>query len=204
MIIDMGELSAADAYFAMTQTVMPRPVAWVLSTNENGSFNLAPFSFFNAINSDPPLLVYSVGVQPDGSPKDTVVNIAARPEFVVNIASVGQLHELNQTSATLPYGESEVEANQIALADVEGFSLPRIAGSKIAMMCSRHQIQTIGNKGQSLIFGEIKSIDLDDQCAEITDKGRLKVHADRVEPLARLGAGEYASFGEILEASRPD
>jgi flavin reductase (DIM6/NTAB) family NADH-FMN oxidoreductase RutF len=204
MIINVGEQSAADAYFTMTQTVMPRPVAWVLSENEDHSFNLAPFSFFNAINSDPPLVVFSVGMQPDGTSKDTVVNVQARPEFVINIASVGQLPALNETSATLPYGESEIEANQIALADVDGFSLPRVADSKIAMMCNTYEIQTIGNKNQSLVFAEIQSIYLDPQCAEITDKGRLKVYADRIEPLARLGAGEYASFGEVLQAKRPD
>jgi len=204
MIINMGELSAPDAYFTMTQTVLPRPVAWALTVNHSGSYNLAPFSYFNAVNSDPPLLMFSVGLKDNGDLKDTIINIQARPEFVVNIASVSQLPELNASSATLPYDVSEIDTNQIELAQVEGFTLPRVAQSKIAMMCRCSEIQTIGNKGQSLVFGEIEAIYLDDQCAEITDKGRLKVFADRVEPLSRLGAGEYASFGKILVAKRPD
>ena len=204
MIIDMGQLSAPDAYFAMTQTVLPRPVAWALTVNEDSTYNLAPFSFFNAISSDPPLIMFSVGLQTDGSAKDTLANITARQDFVVNIASVGQLPVLNATSATLPYGVSEVSTNNIQLTEQDGFSLPRVAESKIAMMCRRYQIQEIGNKKQALVFGEITQLFIADDCAEINEKGRLKVYADRVEPLARLGAGEYASFGEILEAKRPD
>jgi len=204
MIIDMAELSAPDAYFTMTQTVMPRPIAWVLSENADQSFNLAPFSYFNAVASDPPLLMFSIGVQPDGSTKDTLVNVQERKAFVVNIASVSQLPDLNQTSATLPYGQSEVDTNEIATETMGGFRIPRVADCKVAMCCETYQIQTIGNRNQSLVFGEIKSIWIDDECAETTEKGRLKILADKIEPLARLGAGEYASFGNILTAKRPD
>ncbi|MGI9316146.1 MAG: flavin reductase family protein [bacterium] len=197
-------MSPADAYFTMTQTVIPRPICWALSINQDSSFNLAPFSYFNAVASDPPLVIFSVGLQPDGEYKDTLTNIQERPDFVVNIASVDQLPVLNQTSATLPYGQSEVDASQIELAEMDGFSLPRVAGCKLAMMCERYHIQTIGNREQSLIFGEIKSIYVDDRCVEINDKGRLKIFADRIKPLARLGAGEYVTFGDILQAKRPD
>lgn len=204
MMINIGEMSPPDAYFTLTQAVLPRPICWALSANQDSSFNLAPFSYFNAVASDPPLIMFSVGLQPDGSDKDTLTNIEQRPEFVVNIASVDQLAVLNQTSATLPYGSSEIDAGQIELAEVEGFSMPRVADCKLAMMCERYHIQTIGNRKQSLIFGQIKSIYVEDGCAEITDKGRLKIYADRIKPLARLGAGEYVDFGDILEAKRPD
>jgi flavin reductase (DIM6/NTAB) family NADH-FMN oxidoreductase RutF len=70
-------------------------------------------------------------------------------------------------------------------------------------MCERHQTQPIGNKGQTLLFGEVKEIYLDDDCANVSGRGRLKVLAEKINPLARLGAGEYASFGEILTATRP-
>ena len=204
MIIDMAELSAPDAYFTMTQSVLPRPIAWVLSVNQDNSYNLAPFSYFNAVASDPPLIMFSIGLQPDGGAKDTLVNVKTRNQFVVNIASVSQLGALNQTSASLPYGSSEVESNQIATALMGDFPVPRVADCKIALCCETYEIQTIGNRDQSLVFGEIKSIWIDDDCAIINDKGRLKILAANIEPLARLGAGEYASFGEILSAKRPD
>ena len=204
MQINMAELSAADAYFTMTQSIMPRPIAWVISENEDNSLNLAPFSYFNAVASDPPLIMFSVGVQPDGTKKDTLRNIEDRDQFVVNIASVSQLPDLNQTSATLPYGTSELEENGIKTTEIEGFSLPRVAQCKLAMCCTTYEIKTIGNNHQSLIFGEVQSIWIDDDCAGINEKGRLKIDADKIEPLARLGAGEYASFGQILTAKRPD
>ncbi len=84
-----------------------------------------------------------------------------------------------------------------------GESVDQCLDCKIALMCERHQIQAIGNKGQTLLFAEVKEINLADDCAEVNEKGRLKVFADNVQPLARLGAGEYGSFGDILNAARP-
>jgi len=188
MQIKLDELSVPMTYFTMTQTVMPRPIAWILSENEDAGFNLAPFSYFNAVCSDPPLVMVSIGRQDDGSEKDTLRNIKARSQFVIHIASSSQLAELNQSSATLPPGESEVLANQLQTTSVAGFHVPRLSDCKIAFMCERYQVQIIGNNQQSLLFGEIREIYLDDDCVEVNDKGRLKVLAERVQPLARLGA----------------
>ena len=204
MLIELGDMKPQEAYFLMTQSVIPRPICWALTANHDDSLNLAPFSYFNAVASDPPTVVFSIGLQPDGSDKDTLTNIEARPGFVINIASDSQLADLNQTSATLPYGTSEVTENDIALAEVEGFTMPRIADCKLAMMCERLHVQLVGNSKQSLVFAEIKSIYVADDCVEITNKGRTRILAERIRPLARLGAGEYATFGEILNAKRPD
>ena len=203
MLIDLQELSAPQVYFTMTQTVLPRPVAWVLSENENSSYNLAPFSYFNAICSDPPLIMFSVGLQEDGSLKDTLANVMERPEFVVHIASCDQLADLNQSSATLPPGISEVTAGGLGTCEVEGYRLPRLRDCKIAFMCNVYKIDKIGNNNQHLIFGEISKVHVDDNCTEINEKGRLQINADAIQPLARLGASQYASFGEVLHASRP-
>jgi len=204
MQIKLDELSNTQTYFTMTQTVVPRPIAWILSENEGGDYNLAPFSYFNAVCSDPPLLMVSFVRQPDGSEKDTLRNIRARGEFVIHIASCEQLTVLNQTSASLPPGESEVTANNLETTPVEGFRMPRLADCKVAFMCERYDIQEIGNSGQGLLFAEIKEIYLDDDCISVNEKGRRKIHADRIQPLARLGASEYVSFGEILSAVRPE
>ena len=203
MQIKLDELSVPMTYFTMTQTVMPRPIAWILSENEDAGFNLAPFSYFNAVCSDPPLVMVSIGTQDDGREKDTLRNIKARSQFVIHIASSSQLPKLNQSSATLPPGESEVLANQLQTTPVEGFHMPRLSDCKIALMCERYQVQTIGNDQQSLLFAEIREIYIDDDCVEVNDKGRLKVLAERVQPLARLGASEYASFGDVLVVRRP-
>ena len=203
MLINLQELSTPQVYFTMTQTVVPRPVAWVLSENENSSYNLAPFSYFNAVSSDPPLIMFSVGLQEDGSLKDTLANVMERPEFVVHIASCDQLADLNQSSATLPRGVSEVTAGGLGTSEVEGYRLPRLSDCKIAFMCKVYKIDKIGNNNQHLIFGEISKVHVDDNCTEINEKGRLQINADAIQPLARLGASQYASFGEVLRASRP-
>jgi len=203
MLVNLSEFSRPDAYFAMTQTVLPRPVAWVLSENDNGSYNLAPYSFFNAVSSDPPLLMFSVGLQDDGTYKDSLANVRERPEFVVHIASSSQLPDLNLSSATLPPGVSEVTAGNLSLSEVEGFNMPRLTDCKVAFMCHVHKIDRIGNNDQNLVFGEIDGVYLDDGCAAYNEKGRLIVNADVIQPLSRLGASQYASFGEILTAVRP-
>jgi flavin reductase (DIM6/NTAB) family NADH-FMN oxidoreductase RutF len=203
MQIKLGGLSVSQTYFTMTQTIMPRPIAWVLSENEDASLNLAPFSYFNAVCTDPPLVMVSINLQDDGSEKDTLRNIRERSQFVIHIASSDQLDVLNQSSATLAPGESEVNASGLATTVFQGYHMPRLNDCKIALMCERNQTQPIGNKGQTLLFAEVKEIYLADDCAEVNEKGRLKVYADKVQPLARLGGGEYASFGEILKATRP-
>jgi flavin reductase (DIM6/NTAB) family NADH-FMN oxidoreductase RutF len=203
MLIDLEQLSTPQVYFTMTQAVMPRPVAWVLSENKNGSYNLAPFSYFNAVSSDPPLVIISIGLQDDGTLKDTLANVMDRPELVIHIASCDQLPDLNLSSATLPPGESEVAAGNLETTAVEDFHLPRLTQSKIAFMSRIHKIEKIGNNNQHIVFAEIRKIYVADEATEINEKGRLQIKADVVEPLARLGASQYASFGEILVAKRP-
>ena len=203
MQISLKQQSTAQTYFTMTQTVVPRPIAWLLTENDDAGFNLAPFSYFNAVCSDPPLLMVSIGKQDNGSDKDSIRNVRERSEFVIHIASCDQLSELNQSSATLPPGESEVEANQLDLTRVDGFHMPRLSDCKIAFFCERYDIQVIGNNQQSLLFAEPKEIYVADDCVEINEQGRLKILADKVQPLSRLGASQYSSFGDVISASRP-
>ncbi len=203
MLINLSGLSTPDVYFTMTQTILPRPIAWVLSENANGSLNLAPFSYFNAVSSDPPMVMFSIGLQDDGSFKDTLTNLTERPEMVIHIASCHQLADLNLSSATLPPGVSEVQAGELDTAAVDGFRLPRLSDCRIAFMSRVDSIQRIGNNRQHIVFAEIHSVHVSDDCVQRDEHGRLVVLADRIEPLARLGASQYAAFGDIMTAKRP-
>lgn len=203
MEIDLSGVSPTRTYFLMTQTLIPRPVAWVLSENDAGAFNLAPYSYFTGICSSPPLILISVGKKPDGSPKDTRYNIEQRPDFVVHVAGCQQLEPLNASSETLPPEVSEVEKLGLRTVPFPGSPLPRLADCQIAYHCRLHQLTEIGNGPQTLLFGEIRSIYLADEVVSTDEKGRLKVHADRVDPIARLGAGEYSGIGEITKLQRP-
>jgi len=116
MIIDFSNYSASQRYHLMTQTIIPRPIAWALTAsnlnslplNNNNEINLAPFSYFTAVSSEPAILMISVGKKPNGDAKDTLVNVLKNKKMVIHIASEQQAELVTQTAATLPYGQSEL------------------------------------------------------------------------------------------------
>lgn len=203
MEIDLKQLSPIQTYFLMTQTLVPRPIAWVLSENRDGRFNVAPYSYFTGICSSPPLILISIGKKPDGTPKDTHVNIAERADFVVHIVGNELLEPMNASSETLPADVSEVDLLGLEVERFPGSRLPRLVGCDVAYSCHLHQKLEIGNGPQTLIFGQIDTIYVADKVITVDEKGRMKVHADRLNPVARLGAAEYATLGEIKLLSRP-
>ena len=157
MLIDCNQSSRDQIYFLMIQLVIPRPIAWVLSGNANGTYNLAPFSFFNAITSNPPILMLSVSWKDEAAHKDTWVNISERNHFVVHVPSSGQVHDVSDSSSVLPYGVSETDKFSIPLEKVEGWPLPRVKNAKVAFLCEKYAIHEIGNDPQGLILGKIQS-----------------------------------------------
>ena len=203
MIIDFAELASPDIYQCLTQTIIPRPVAWVLSENPGGDYNLAPFSFFTAITSNPPLIMISVGRKPEGEFKDTRVNIEARGHFVVHIAHRELAAEMTETSRTLPLGVSELDNVNLKTTAFEGFTLPRLADCRVALACTLYEIQEIGPGPQSLIFGQVQKLHVADAAVTRDSKGRFKVDARAIDPIGRLGASEYTSFGELITIPRP-
>lgn len=203
MDIDFAGLTGADIYHCMTQTLIPRPVAWVLSENAAGDYNLAPFSYFTAVSGSPPLIMISVGPKPDGTFKDTRMNIEARGHFVINLAHRELAGAMNETARSLPYGESELDAGGLGLAPFEGFFLPRLSRSRVAMACRLYELKEIGPHRQALIFGEVERLHVDDNAIERTTDGRLKISAAVLDPVARLGADEYGTLGEVLTIPRP-
>lgn len=203
MNIELSALSSSDIYHLMTQTIIPRPIAWVLSENDNKSLNLAPFSYFNAIASDPPLCVLSMGKKPSGDAKDTTTNLSMGSYCVVNIAPSSMAKEVTASAATLDYGVSEIEQYNIQLSEHAEWRLPRVADCPIAFYCKVYQTQEIGNAPQQLVFVEILSVYIDEGVFSEDDKGRFRIDALKVDPLARLGANQYASLGQVLDNKRP-
>ena len=203
MFLDLKDQSPAQIYHSMTQTLIPRPVAWVLSENPDGNYNLAPFSYFTAVTSDPPLILISVGKKPDGELKDTRSNILARRHFTVHIGHSAQAEAMTESARTLPHGESELDTTELQTVPFEGSPVPRLQDCRIAMACELYQVQEIGPKAQALIFAQVHRIYVDDDVVEVDDQGRFRVDALKVDPLARLGANEYATLGQLLYVPRP-
>ncbi|MGB3727254.1 MAG: flavin reductase family protein [Glaciecola sp.] len=202
MHIDLSSLSSNNVYHLMTQTIIPRPIAWVLSANNNESLNLAPFSYFNAVCSSPPLMMLSMGKKPSGDGKDTVTNLQVGAHCVVHIAHAEQADIVTATAATLDYGTSEVIENDIEMTHASAWPLPRVKSCPIAYLCKVHSVQEIGNAPQTLIFVEALEAYIDDN-ASTTHNERLSVDALTINPLARLGAAQYANLGTTFSKTRP-
>jgi flavin reductase (DIM6/NTAB) family NADH-FMN oxidoreductase RutF len=203
MNFDFSAFSANQRYHLMTQTIIPRPIAWALTDSGNGSFNLAPFSYFTAVSSAPPILMLSVGKKPNGDDKDTLANIIKNEKVVIHIASEQHASLVTQTAQTLAHGESELTDAEIETTEFANFSLPRIAQCDIAYGCELYEIKPLGDVPQSLIFVEVKQVYINDKVVDVDEKQRIKVHADRIQPLARLGGAEYATINSPFEISRP-
>lgn len=201
MLIDCAKQSAEANYFTLIQTVIPRPIAWVLSDNGNGAYNLAPFSFFNVVCANPPIVMLSVGWKDEATRKDTWVNIEERSSFVVHLPSVQDIQDVASSAASLAHGDSEVNSIKRTLEQVEAQRLPRLSGSKIALFCERYSITELGEDKQAMILGRITHIWFDDSVAD-TSKGRLTIDAKKLDPLGRLGGAQYAGLGEILAMKR--
>lgn len=210
MIINFSEYSATQRYHLMTQTIIPRPIAWALTCSSDDmatqvNLNLAPFSYFTAISSDPALLMISVGKKPNGDQKDTLTNILKNKKMVIHIANESQAEAVTQSAASLEHGESELalfDNETLNTVSFDGFELPRLAQCDIAYGCELFEIKEIGDVPQTLIFVEVKQLYVSPKVTTDTD-GRLKIHADIVKPLARLGASEYSGITQPFKKARP-
>lgn len=203
MNIDLSSCSPKEIYSTMIQCIVPRPIAWVLSDNGDTTHNLAPFSYFNGVCSQPPILSISVGKKRDGSKKDTWKNIEERSHFVVHLARSKQAAAVSATAASLPFGTSEITENHLEITQDSEWSLPRLIEAPIAMLCQLHQVVEVGATPQGLILGRIEQIYLADNIVVESGENGLKLEATAIDPLARLGGDDYASIGPAFTVSRP-
>ncbi|MDA1065532.1 MAG: flavin reductase family protein [Verrucomicrobia bacterium] len=182
---------------------MPRPVAWVLSQNANGSHNLAPFSFFNGVCGTPPIVSIAAGRKEDGSQKDTWKNIEERSDFVIHIPHREMAEAVSGSAASLDEGISEVDFLKLETEPVEGWPLPRLKDPRIAFLCERFAIHEVGEGPRGLILGKVLAAYINDGIAT-TKNNRLKIDAKALDPIARLGGNDYSTIGDIITVVRPD
>lgn len=204
MILQPENMAPVDIYHALTQIIIPRPVAWLLTPDDDqaSQFNLAPFSFFNVVCSDPPILMLSMGNKTSGEAKDSVRNLTHRQRGVVHIATDSQAQWVTDSAQEMAFGESEVERLGLELVDFEGTGLKRLATAPIALACRLYQHLEVGNKPQNLFLVEVEKVWIDDRVCFEDEKGRVRFDADRIKPLARLGGSEYASLDEVFRIDR--
>lgn len=190
--IDGLDLDPADAYRLIVGCVVPRPVAWITTIDSNGRVNAAPFSSYNYVATDPPILAINVATR-GGTMKDTARNIGETGEFVVNVATEATLDKMHATAAEYPPEISEVEELGLELLPSTHVDVPRIACSPVQMECKLEQVLPLGRGTNTLYLGEVVAFHLS---REIFD-GR-RVDSARMRPVARLGGPFYAGLGEIF------
>ena len=180
--------------------VSPRPIGWISTVDTNGVANLAPYSFFNGVTDNPPMVMFaSTGSKPDQPyAKDTVANVRATGEFVVNVVSLALKDDMNASSGSHTAGTDEFEAEGITKAACNIVKAPRVAASPAAFECKLFKIIDLPGENNVMVLGEVVGIHLDDT---VIVNGIFDV--TRYNPLARLGYKDYTSVQDIFALERP-
>ncbi|MDS0474244.1 flavin reductase family protein [Natrinema sp. 1APR25-10V2] len=182
-------------YRILSSAVVPRPIAWVSTSSEDGVDNLAPYSFFTVASVAPPVLLFAPVDGTDGL-KDTPRNARETGEFVVNLVTEELAEAMNETSATLPAGESEFDHATLERAESAAVDPPRVAGAKVAFECALHDLIDVG--GSTLVLGEVRHVHLDES---VTSDGKIDV--DEIDAVGRLAGSRYARLADRFSLERP-
>ena len=180
MHIDPYQQTKADNYKLLTNLVVPRPIAWITSLNAAGAVNLAPFSFFNAVGSDPLYLVLGIGRRDSGAEKDTAKNIETCGEFVVNLVTEELLAAMNISAADFPPDQSELGAARLHTAPSLRVKVPRLAAAQASLECRLFQSHPLG--ANTLYIGEVVMFHVADRLLG------PRFHINNFAPLGRLGS----------------
>lgn len=210
MIFHPDSLTRRSVYHLMCQTIIPRPIAWVITSNGDTpeSWNLAPFSFFNGVGTDPPLLGFSIGhdldqVVPANEEvrrKDTLVNLRREGRCVVNIPRASAYEHVTASARPLDHGVSEPLRFGIGLQRVPGWDLPRVASTPIAFLGRVHgEIEISPGERQLLLLVRLEQVWVDDIAVTSDATDRIVIDPALVDPLCRLGAGNYGSLGDVIK-----
>ena len=183
----------------LVSLVTPRPIAWVTTLNENGAVNAAPFSFFNALGGDPPIIGFAPGDRDDGTPKDTARNIRRTHEFVVNLVDEATAEAMNKTSASLPYGESELERAGLTAVASSAVAPPRIGESPASLECAEWGTLQIG--GNRVVIGLVRRVHVRD---ELIDPVKLRIRSELLHVVGRMASPNwYCRTRDLFEMTRP-
>lgn len=201
MEIDPQETSQKNIYKILTGAVIPRPIGWISSISEDGVPNLAPFSFFNAVGEDPPHVMFST-VRTGDKNKDTLNNVLATKQFVVNMATEELVEAMNATSIELPPDGNEFEyAGLTPLPSVKVKPF-RVKESPITFECElvhHYSLEDHKNGGATIMVGRIVMFHVDESV--LLDD--YKINMETYRPVARLAGSNYAKLGEIFSIKRP-
>lgn len=195
MNIDLSKLTPGKAYGLLTNLIVPRPIAWIVSADANGTLNCAPFSFFNMLGQDPPIIGVGIGNGPDGKPKHSAQNIVATGQFVLHFVTEKLAHAMNITATDFPAGDNELIHAKLTTAPSTWVKVPRIAEASAALECRYMQTVRIGNN--NVIFGQVLGVHVDDSMID------AELHVTGHAPIGRLGSpNQYCTTNDRFEIPR--
>jgi flavin reductase (DIM6/NTAB) family NADH-FMN oxidoreductase RutF len=198
MDFDLHRLAPRDRHKLLISVVVPRPIAFTTTLDAEGRLNAAPFSFFNLMGSDPPVVVFAPGDRPDGTPKDTALNVRATQAFVVNIVDEALAEAMNVAATAFPPGTNELdEAGLTTLPSVQ-VAVPRIAEAPVSLEC--REVMTVQVGRTRIVHGEVLHLHLRD---DLLDPERMYVHTDRLHAIGRMhGGGWYTRTRDLFQLPR--
>jgi flavin reductase (DIM6/NTAB) family NADH-FMN oxidoreductase RutF len=200
MLFDFDRISPENRYKLLVSTVVPRPIAWVVSLDLEGRVNAAPFSFFNAVSQDPPIVVIGIGGRAPGQTKDTAANIRHTPEFVVNLVSMECAEAMNVTA--IEWGPEIRELGEAGLTPVPSQKVkpPRIAESPVALECVKHVTVELG-ANRSVVFGRVVAMHVRDDA--VLDVAKCYIDTPKLDLIGRMhGRGWYTRTRDRFEVPR--
>src|SRR5690606_23488374 len=199
MQFDLERLAATDVYKLLTATIVPRPIAWVVTCSPDGQLNAAPFSFFNMFSAEPPLVAIGIGSR-DGFPKDTARNINLTGQFVVNLVTVNSMHQMNVTAIDFGPDVSEVQVAELETLPSARVGPPRLAASPVHLECERMVSLEVG-LGRTIVIGRVLVVHVNDEA--VLDAGRCHIDTPALGLVGRMhGAGWYARTTDLVQMPR--
>ncbi|WP_449281818.1 flavin reductase family protein [Leucobacter sp.] len=190
-------------YGVFKSSTVPRPIGWLSSVSEHGAENIAPYSQWQNLTFDTPMVMFSANRYPDGRRKDTVVNAERTGWFVYNMATYALREEVNSSAMALGPEENEFDALSVTKVLAESHPIPMVAESPIKFECRYHSTTTIPGRSNvgtiDVVFAEVAVIHVDDEV--ITDDGRIDILG--ISPIARMGYFDYTVVRELFEMRVP-
>jgi flavin reductase (DIM6/NTAB) family NADH-FMN oxidoreductase RutF len=204
---DPGRESVQNIYKLMIGSIVPRPIAFVSSLDARGVRNLAPFSFFTGVSADPPVVLFCPVVRTEdtgrglAAHKDTLLNVIATREFVVNVVTEGIAEKMNLTSAQVPPDVDEFELAGLTPLPSELVKPPRVAESPVQMECRLRQIIEVSDRpsGGSIVLGEVLRFHVNDALVE-----NFRIDPESLAAIGRMGGPTYVRTRDRFDLKRPE
>jgi flavin reductase (DIM6/NTAB) family NADH-FMN oxidoreductase RutF len=194
MQLTLSDLSPTQRYFVLSSLVVPRPIAWVTTLNEDGTVNAAPFSYFQLLGQEPPVIVLGFGTRRDGTAKDTYLNIRRSKEFVINMVTEENAPQMNLSSVDFPTGTSETAMLSLPTEPSVAVKPPRLAIAPAQLEGREIQTLLVGNN--TIVMGELLVAHIRD---EFIDAKTLRVHTEQMHLIGRLQGGEGGGYARTRE-----